>query len=66
MIEIESVMQRLDDQTRRLKAELAANETLKEHEERELTVKSLALVSEAVLKIGRDIRQIRLQLADRT
>ena len=64
MIEIESVMQRLSEQSRALNAQLAANEPLDEESERALTVKSLALVSEAVLKIGRDIRQIRLQLAE--
>ncbi|MFC3691465.1 hypothetical protein [Chenggangzhangella methanolivorans] len=66
MLEVESVMQRLDDQTKRLKAEAAACLALETQEERALTVKSLALVSEAVLKIGRDIRQIRMQLADRS
>ena len=64
MIEIESVMQRLSEQSRALNAQLATNEPLDEESERALTVKSLALVSEAVLKIGRDIRQIRLQLAE--
>jgi hypothetical protein len=65
MIEIESVMQRLSEQSRALNAQLAASEALDEESERALTVKSLALVSEAVLKIGRDIRQIRLQLAEK-
>lgn len=65
MIEIESVMQRLSQQSRALNAQLAASELLDEESERALTVKSLALVSEAVLKIGRDIRQIRLQLAEK-
>lgn len=65
MIEIENVMQRLSEQTRALNAQLAANDPLEGETERAMTVRSLALVSEAVLKIGRDIRQIRLQLAER-
>lgn len=66
MIEIENVMQRLSEQSRALNAQLAASVEQGEASERALTVKSLALVSEAVLKIGRDIRQIRLQLAERS
>jgi hypothetical protein len=62
-VELESVMQRLDLQTKRLKQRAATSRP--EDDERALTVESLALVSEAVLKIGRDIRQLRLQLGER-
>jgi hypothetical protein len=56
-------MQRLDAQTQRLRQRALVSRA--EDEERALTVESLALVSEAVLKIGRDIRQLRLQLGER-
>jgi hypothetical protein len=62
-VELESVMQRLDAQTKRLRQRALVSRA--EDEERALTVESLALVSEAVLKIGRDIRQLRLQLGER-
>lgn len=64
MAELESVMQRLDAQTKRLKERIA---TPREPagDDGGLTVEALALVSEAVLRIGRDIRALRLQLADR-
>ena len=64
MWEPEGVMRRLADQTEMLKAQLSAPPSPSDAD-RDLTVRSLAVVSEAVLKIGRDIRQIRLQLADR-
>ena len=64
MAEVESVMQRLAEETRRLRAEVEASQP-ETDPERALTLGSLALVSEAVLRIGRDVRQIRLQLAER-
>ena len=60
-VEIESVMQRLDAQARRLKQRAVAGEA----GDAALTAESLALVSEAILRIGRDVRQLRLQLAER-
>ncbi|HVI28178.1 hypothetical protein [Hansschlegelia sp.] len=60
-VELESVMQRLDAQARRLRQRAAAGEA----GDAALTTESLALVSEAILRIGRDVRQLRLQLAER-
>lgn len=64
MAELESVMQRLDTQTKRLKERMAALRG-SAGDDGGLTVEALALVSEAVLRIGRDIRALRLQLEDR-
>lgn len=64
MAELESVMTRLDVQTKRLK-ERSLAPLQSAGDDAGLTLETLALFSEAVLKIGRDIRAIRLQLADK-
>lgn len=65
MAELESVMQRLSDQTRALRLKCAAPRSDAD-EERALMVEGLAVVSEALLRVGRDVRALRLQLADRS
>lgn len=64
MSEQEGVMQRLDAQTRRLKERMTSGPASAVTDEA-LTLESLMIVSEALLRIGRDIRHMRLQTADR-
>jgi len=63
MAELESVMERLKDQTDRLKRRAASPSGA--DEERALMIEGLALVSEALLKVGRDVRMMRNQWQDR-
>ncbi|MDR4305521.1 hypothetical protein IHQ68_02645 [Chelatococcus sambhunathii] len=60
MSDLETVMSRLDAHAAHLKLRSAAIDD----EERKLMAESLALMSEAVLKVGRDIRFIRRQMAE--
>ena len=61
MPELETVMQRLDTQARRLKDQASTGDSA----ERAMMAESLALVSEALLKVGRDIRYIRNQMTEK-
>ncbi|RXF73583.1 hypothetical protein [Hansschlegelia zhihuaiae] len=63
MAELEGVMQRLDAQVGRIKASAAA-ETGRD-EVQELLLQSLALVSEALLRVGRDVRFLKLHFAEK-
>ena len=62
-IELESVMERLSAQTNQLKER--SRSAARDGDEA-LTVQSLALVSEAILRLGRDLRLLRLQMADKS
>jgi type II secretory pathway component PulJ len=64
MAELESVMQRLDAHTRRLQERSSAQDGGAD-EEKALMVQGLALVSEALVRVGRDIRFLRLRLAEK-
>lgn len=61
-VELESVMERLDAQAKRLKERSRGAGA---GDDAALTAQSLAVVSEAILRIGRDLRLLRLQLADK-
>lgn len=63
MAELESVMRRLDAHAKRLVERSPS--TSGGDDENALMVQGLALVSEAILRVGRDIRFLRLQLADK-
>ena len=60
-VEMESVMERLSVQTERLQAEYRKSRG--HDEDRALMVQGLALVSEALLRVGRDVRLLKLQMA---
>ena len=65
MTELSSVMMRLDAHTKRLQDKAQAARPGGD-DEQALVVQGLALVSEALLRIGRDVRTLRLQLADKS
>lgn len=64
MAELESVMQRLDAHTKRLLERSAAPDA-EADDEKALMVQGLALVSEAIVRVGRDVRFLRLHLAEK-
>jgi hypothetical protein len=65
MAELESVMQRLDAHTLRLQQRSAAARSAEIDEDRALLVQGMALMSEALIRVGRDLRFLRLHLAEK-
>lgn len=60
-VEMESVMERLSAQTERLQEE--CRKSRGSDEDRALLMQGLVVLSEAVLRVGRDVRQLKLQAA---
>lgn len=65
MAELESVMQKLSDHTARLRRSAVAGSGAGAEEDRALMIEQLALVSEALLRVGRDVRLMKTQWQDR-
>lgn len=63
MHELEGVMQRLDSHARRM--EQHAKTAVGKDEDQAILAESLALMSEALLRIGRDVRFLKLHFADK-
>ncbi|MGA0531111.1 hypothetical protein [Hansschlegelia sp. KR7-227] len=63
MGELETVMERLGAHARRL--EERSRSARSANDDGALMVQTLALMSEALLRVGRDVRHLRNQLADR-
>ncbi len=59
--ELESVVHRLDAQTKLLKQRVDAS---RGDDDKEMMLKSLALVSEVLLKVSRDVRHLRNNVVD--
>lgn len=64
MSELSSVMQRLDDQAKLLRNRIDAPQAVADAD-RSMMMESIAALSEAIIKLGRDVRALRLQIAER-
>lgn len=64
MAELSSVMQRLDDQAKLLRSRIDAPQVVADAD-RALMIESIAALSEAILKVSRDVRALRIQIAER-